>query len=536
MATKQLSFYTEGVSFTNLLTDYIKSGLFYNAFEILKEGGFDEMNIIRFVMGQVSFEGDTREGDLSVNINTEISDTSTLVTGWCTLVNALHIKLGEGEKVYNNYEIDKICEVFGDNKHLKALLGVFSPDSLKTYIAYGLLNRVGYVTYEDVSDKEELNGVITQDGVFVGCGFQQHMYLYPILRKLGLSDSGDWLDSERLIHITSGQVTGKVAHNVKYYYRELRNETSLPTDKQLLSMFKWTKWAPIFYGGFKSEPVADFIRQYVVELTDKGAKYGNLVFLRDFCEVNIPKISLEPLDGKYCIRTSPNKSIAGLLNSKFDITDSSEAEIWVDWEKYKDVIKDNELSLFYQEYLDGDNGVCHYKEDGTFSYSLSNKRGEIVQGVKGTVKLSNELNLELENTAKRLYDQLKQELQLEFVVSDGQLYVVQLRIINFPKGKLNKEQFDDESIAHGKSFTMGDVTCGIDEVLIVDEDCDSERLLGKKALIVNNDVEFSHVLALSKSLGIPSLYGIVSPPTTYPKFININTENGVGIIKEVIIK
>jgi hypothetical protein len=40
----------------------------------------------------------------------------------------------------------------------------------------------------------------------------------------------------------------------------------------------------------------------------------------------------------------------------------------------------------------------------------------------------------------------------------------------------------------------------------VEQDCSSEMLISKKALIVENHTNFSH-LALSKALNIPSIYG-----------------------------
>jgi hypothetical protein len=40
----------------------------------------------------------------------------------------------------------------------------------------------------------------------------------------------------------------------------------------------------------------------------------------------------------------------------------------------------------------------------------------------------------------------------------------------------------------------------------VEQDC-SEMLISKKALIVENHTNFSHILALSKALNIPSIYG-----------------------------
>jgi hypothetical protein len=40
----------------------------------------------------------------------------------------------------------------------------------------------------------------------------------------------------------------------------------------------------------------------------------------------------------------------------------------------------------------------------------------------------------------------------------------------------------------------------------VEQDCSSEMLISKKALIVENHTNFSHILALSKALNIPSIY------------------------------
>jgi hypothetical protein len=40
----------------------------------------------------------------------------------------------------------------------------------------------------------------------------------------------------------------------------------------------------------------------------------------------------------------------------------------------------------------------------------------------------------------------------------------------------------------------------------VEQDCSSEMLISKKALIVENHTNFSH-MSLSKALNIPSIYG-----------------------------
>jgi hypothetical protein len=46
----------------------------------------------------------------------------------------------------------------------------------------------------------------------------------------------------------------------------------------------------------------------------------------------------------------------------------------------------------------------------------------------------------------------------------------------------------------------------LEDILVVESDAESKELIGKKALIVKSNVEFSHILALSKTLCIPSMF------------------------------
>ena len=60
----------------------------------------------------------------------------------------------------------------------------------------------------------------------------------------------------------------------------------------------------------------------------------------------------------------------------------------------------------------------------------------------------------------------------------------------------------------GRAFSRGRAEAiSVSDILIVKDECESEMLLGKKALIVDDDIAFSHILALSKALRIPSIYG-----------------------------
>lgn len=521
---KTVSFYTTGEGLTDTIRDFIQSGSFYNAIEILKDGGFNKEQILTFMLGKYRFEGDTRKGDLDVLTDVNDIGYSLIITGWKTLMTQPEFKK------YEPYDFDQLEKLSLTDRHLKSLTSIFPLTFLKNLLAKPLLKASGYKLYDKppLHIIESGSGVIIQDGTFIEVGYQEHQYLYPILYKLGLSSSSEWTKDEMVIHVSSGQLHGAVAHSIESY-RELREAT--PTPEQLEAVFNWREHFPSFYG-FGVREVGDAVRKYIIKETGKGAKYGNLLFLKKFYKFNVPEISLEPMDKKYCIRTSPNKSIAGLLHSKFDITEDSEKEIWADWEKYKDVVKGNKLSLFYQEYLDGANGVAHYYKKGVFSYAVGENRGDIVNGKSSVALLSIENFTKLREICRTLHKDLGKQIQLEFVLTeDDALWVVQLRVLETPdQDYLNPDTFKDV-LAFGKSFTAGDVTCDLGEVLIVEEDSPSEALLGKKALIVKKDMEFSHILALSQSLGIPSIFGVdFNFKGDLPKKLRIVTTSISGII------
>ncbi len=68
-------------------------------------------------------------------------------------------------------------------------------------------------------------------------------------------------------------------------------------------------------------------------------------------------------------------------------------------------------------------------------------------------------------------------------------------------------------------------------MLIIDSDCESSEVIGKKALIVREDVEFSHALAMSFSLKIPSIYGVGD--VELPNEFEIDTEGREGYFLKV---
>jgi len=113
----------------------------------------------------------------------------------------------------------------------------------------------------------------------------------------------------------------------------------------------------------------------------------------------------------------------------------------------------------------------------------------------------------LEVVGKELYEDIDKTIQVEFVLSDNVVYVVQLRLLRNNAERTVVVHTPEDTFLTGKTFSQGVLeNVNVEEILVLDSDGDSELLLGKKALIVKNEVEFSHILALSKALRIPSIF------------------------------
>jgi phosphoenolpyruvate synthase/pyruvate phosphate dikinase len=199
----------------------------------------------------------------------------------------------------------------------------------------------------------------------------------------------------------------------------------------------------------------------------------------------------------------------------------------------------------FQEFIDGLNGVSMHdtsnKHAYLFDYAVSTKQGDIVNGKQSDASLTAAKLHELEKIGKQLSKDFRCKIQLEFVIAtDGTLYIVQFRTFDkiILQHERSKEELD-ESIIIGKTFTSAPdsswsrLTVDVDDILVVDEDALSEQLLGKKALIVKNDTSFSHILALSTALDIPSIYatGDFDLSAYAGKQLVIDTSRPVGIIQ-----
>lgn len=420
------------------------------------------------------------------------------------------------------------------------------------------LNKSGFRCFSlDEINDFCTDGIILPDGTFVFCGYMGHHKLFNKLSELNITNyHSSASENTDCILISSSQLHGNLGYDIfetidyfDYSTTQAQEETLFHMKDILLGFYGDTTARPITYALFCIE-----------NKRGHGGKYNNLNFLKKYYpNVKLPKFSLNEFDflrprvDKLFIRTSPKNSIPGLLNSKLidfnrgwdnehDAPLYPDVEIALErkfiYQRFEKILKetdpkeyelfqqdkstfryDDRITLFYQEYIEGLNGVCNFSAEDGFTYSLSSKQGNVVKGLKGDAELSDNDKNELETIAELLHNDLgKRIVQLEFVVNDSGVHIVQLRC--FERGLINHAPPPENALTIGKTFSSNwPITIDVNDILVVDSDCESEKLLGKKALIVKGDENFSHILALSKVLRIPSIYAV--------KKFNLPTEGEV---------
>lgn len=378
------------------------------------------------------------------------------------------------------------------------------------------------------------HGTFLRDGSVIYCGSMGHDLLYRTLCEIGETETSDWCNCETTIKFSSEMLSGKIAMDFKF--QEYDGVRYPPSDAQIHAILR-SNITEIYGGESFFKGAAD----YITKITDGGRKYGNLVFLRDYCGflleehgIQLPFFEKLDRDKEYpagFIRTSPEKSLPSLLNSRnygggkvdaplFDLFQCEFGE--------KNFIEDNKLHLFYQDFVPGSNGVCQVL-DGEFEYALA-EQGVIVGGGKGIYTLPSHLEINLKNFALEVYRRAMQPVQFEFVSDGQQLYIVQMRFLEL--GEKYYRSCADPEICSGDSFYRGFAhRVSLSDVLIIDSEMnDATQLIGKKALIVRQKPQFSHALALSAALKIPSITGVGDFDFSKHQTITVNTTGQLGTI------
>lgn len=529
--TETLNFYTEGAAFTNLLRTFIEEGRNFTVYQVLRDGGFTETLANQFIRGELKFTGTTQLGG-DLGVEEDSFDSSNM------LKQSIR-------SILSKYEWDEDTETYTDfskllNRHIndsdiRILVNAFGKDALFEFYRTDVLNDytislitdAGYGFFLADSIRswygDYLDGVILPSGDFISCGYQEHSSLYPFLCDLGLVKVRCWTDCETTIHVSSGQIGGAISHEIGSRYTR-----SNVTEEQLQTLFK-LRHNLRNYG--YDDNISSKLLKDINATENFGGKWNNLSYIKKYYpKIQLPKFSKEPIEGvKNCLRTSPKYSLPGLLESVFDIKENSVQEIQATYEKHKNVRPGNELHVFYQEYIEGSNGVFHYDEEG-FRYDISENRGDIVQGKIGNAHISETAIRKLKSLGELFYKDFENPIQVEFVIKGDDVWVVQLRILDNNAERTVRLSVPDEYLGIGKTFSKGSIEVDVDKILVIESDCDSEQILDKEALIVKNNVEFSHILALSKALRIPSIYGtgdIELPTEGKVKFVAYNEQGWI---------
>jgi hypothetical protein len=531
-----LQFYTTGEGYTATMVDFFSSGEFKLFEELLGDGNLNhEQKLMAFCL-RMRLEGDTRTKEgLSCHFDEEAEGfNETLYFAIMTCIRPLLFSWADSEdSLLDIFQLRQIVEHYSNPEtatkaaqrktmsKLNVLLKYFTVDEIMSrcsrFGAKYALQAEGYtVQYEDLDEMKtrSISGVVLRDGGFVKCGYMDHLNLMPILYRYDLVDASCWTDSKDSIHVSSGEAGGGptyslLDHSWKYTVTQAQVET----------LWRMRKSIHHVYG--ENQAMADCVRGWEVRREGHGGKYGHLVFLKDrFPNIRIPRFSkrfedFEP-DSQIFMRTSPTKSLPGLLNSLLvktnpDSVYAATVRMGREFEEVREVRQGNELNWFFQEFLTGLNGVIHVRKmpdySYAFSYQVSSEQGAVVGGKRSTEQLSEEHLATAKQWALQLADELEVDgIQIEFVVDEHGPCFVQLRLLEneFEKGLGGGAP--GNAFIRGKSFSNGRLEVSPDEILVVKEDADSHELIGKKALIVEGDVEFSHILALSKALRIPSMY------------------------------
>ncbi len=532
---EKLQFHSNGECLTNYLRSFFEEGSYKLAYEFLISGGATEEIIKKFLRLEAKFIGeDTRNDDFAiVACDSEGDFSEFLMAGILTCLNSTKYKKFD----YKIYELIEIAEEIVD---IEYLLKMISNKEIIDLLYVNILNEEGYKLSECSLYNDDY-GVILPNGKFVLCSYMEHHDLYCLLSKMGIASDSKWTDEHKCIHVSSGSIGGNIANiiNSPENWAIEGYNGSMITEEQMNTLFDYRFSIKQVYSEF--DTITENLRNFIVERNNKGGKYGNLKFLQRFYndKINLPIFSDDINDiksDKIFVRTSPYKSLPGLLNSKLinknDDVNTIIEKIKSEYEKVKDVRDRNELHWFYQEFIEGDNGVCQYykpdnKGHGEFEYSLSENQGDVVGGKIGNSTLEFDLYNKLRAIASMLYKDLNQAIQLEFVIRDNKIYIVQLRILENEFERTVLMNYPDNVLYQGITFSRGTIEVDVNDILIVDSEAKSEDLLGKKALIVKEKVAFSHILALSKALNIPSIYGIGDIDLTKykkVKFIAYNKE------------
>ncbi len=227
---------------------------------------------------------------------------------------------------------------------------------------------------------------------------------------------------------------------------------------------------------------------------ENGMKYANLKFLKECYEYNVADIFLEkPNDNcNYSIRSSPLTSSPGKYSS---LIGSSDIQLFFE------LNKDN-IPYFYQKTIEGINGVSEITNGEYFALS------SVVNGgvTSNTADTYYEYNKTIKNITRELHQDLGHNIQIEYVISDDNVYIVQMRL--FQKKVLYQDVMVFDPLTMGITYNTG-CARGIlgKDIIFIKDDTDElakiEIVKNAKGLIYNGKNRLSHLVTMARIMKIP---------------------------------
>lgn len=574
-----LAFTFEAEGLTRILRDFAYEGAYKKVEEFMHSSNVTDRSLIRTALeGRIIFEAIEGEPDaFTMDIASEEMETEFRVTGLRTLLSYLRSKVQrhayelhaldsdqDDESAFNKKmwqrrwdTIDSLApdvnlwEFIREPKYIKmsedlqVLLKYFSVEELSEVISpeWVLRNQSDYnvFTIEEFLAAQERgettfewptypSGVILESGTIVECAPQEHLYLFPFLKRLGLTDAnghmvelGSEPERMRVIPFTSGHLgfgTTDALRNLDFSRLPEEGNLYRITDAQFNALFHLRDIIDGFTGSFRDDD-----EKYMIQILAHhynftrrcGAKYAYL-HLAKMAGFLTPKVDQYWFPGADSLRSSPSHSMPGVLESYFGLGDKpsdfyqAEADMRRNWDALNE--KDWKFgSWFYQQSVQGVlTGVGHWMGEEDCHYAAASSHDAITSG---SFTHAAAVTMEQDQAIRQTLNQLGRvcgfPVQIEFVVTEDHLvYIVQLKPLRNLPSEANEDRITPKGAIEATGFSKGLVqNVSVNDVLIVDEDIDPDLTLeGVKAVIVRHNVIFSHVLAMAQNKKIPAVYGV----------------------------
>jgi hypothetical protein len=505
-----VTFNITGAFIQQQVMEFITEGNFEALEKLISSFGMDYEDVIpKLLDGEFLFTGSSREDNLNMELNHAPIEIFGTIIKDCLYMIGLE-KLNDAD-VLRNIPFYIKCDYakkYITKERLKELLLKY-PDLMKGYDVEAMSYHTVLSCY---STRGKFSAIIDKNGLIYPCDYEEHNKIVPLLSFIGVIDGyvdGDGGFISKVYGEHAYISNNRIMNNIK--------DMNPSIYRTLLGMCD-----NVFFDKYGNDIFPRVLSALSLSYNN-GNKYGMLQILKSY-GYNTPKIydNINEISDttNLIVRSSPKKSMAGLLNSYNTTKSELEQVIKKMGHDFNELCKDNTNSFHYfiQERLEGRNGVAtvstyfplkNYKTPNyDINISISDNQGDVVNGVDGNVT-STEYN-NIEDLCKKLLKQFDHQFsfQIEFVIKDdGDIVILQYRIL--PKTFIEDSKDVLDNCVHlGKIFKMYQKTFDKTETILVDNvsTLTREDLDGIKLIITAQKSNNAHILSYAISNEISVIY------------------------------